>query len=181
MNFTGFVSPLVLRNAVSQLSTHWLCWDKKAKGFWIRDMPKECINEENCISKYGWDFFISGMQFETFIVAFAKWYQKKHNKPVMCGVGIRTNESFNRFRTIVSLRKETWKDYGWTTLVQNEENLPIYNFIRFMIGRQEIFGLLLHDLILNIMRLYELFYKAGLSIHEARICQPYGDDQRKGA
>lgn len=29
-------------------------------------------------------------------------------------------------------------------------------------------------------KLYELLYKSGLSIHEARICQPYGDDQRKG-
>ncbi|MGC3362596.1 phosphoadenosine phosphosulfate reductase, partial [Enterococcus faecalis] len=88
----------------------------------------DCVNEDNYLSKYGWDFFINDMQFETFIVAFAKWYQKKHNKPVMCGVGIRTNESFNRFRTIVSLRKEKWEDYSWTTLIQNSLNLPIYNF-----------------------------------------------------
>jgi predicted phosphoadenosine phosphosulfate sulfurtransferase len=29
-------------------------------------------------------------------------------------------------------------------------------------------------------KLYELMYKAGLSIHQQRICQPYGDDQRRG-
>jgi predicted phosphoadenosine phosphosulfate sulfurtransferase len=28
--------------------------------------------------------------------------------------------------------------------------------------------------------LYDRMYQAGLSIHQARICQPYGDDQRKG-
>ena len=28
--------------------------------------------------------------------------------------------------------------------------------------------------------IYELMYKNGLSIHEQRLCQPYGDDQRNG-
>ena len=45
--------PLVLRNAVSQLSIHWICWDKRQKEFWIRDMPKKCINETNYLTKYG--------------------------------------------------------------------------------------------------------------------------------
>lgn len=29
-------------------------------------------------------------------------------------------------------------------------------------------------------RLYDLMHKAGLTPHQMRICQPYGDDQRKG-
>jgi predicted phosphoadenosine phosphosulfate sulfurtransferase len=29
-------------------------------------------------------------------------------------------------------------------------------------------------------RLYDRMHQAGLSIHQMRICQPYGDDQRKG-
>lgn len=172
--------PLVLRNSVSQLSTHWLCWDKRQKEFWIRDMPKDCINEENYLSKYGWDFFISGMQFETFIVSFAKWYQKKHDKPVMCGVAIRTNESFNRFRAIVSLRKEKWKDCNWTTRVQTPWNLPIYNFYPIYDWETRDIWIAVSKFDLKYNKLYELLYKSGLSIHEARICQPYGDDQRKG-
>ncbi|MDK4500901.1 DUF3440 domain-containing protein [Fusobacterium necrophorum] len=172
--------PLVLRNSVSQLSTHWLCWDKRQKEFWIRDMPKDCINEENYLSKYGWDFFISGMQFETFIVSFAKWYQKNHDKPVMCGVAIRTNESFNRFRAIVSLRKEKWKDCNWTTRVQTPWNLPIYNFYPIYDWETRDIWIAVSKFDLKYNKLYELLYKSGLSIHEARICQPYGDDQRKG-
>ena len=143
-------------------------------------MPDVCINEENYLLKYGWDFFIRGMQFETFIAAFAKWYQKNHDKPVMCGVGIRTNESFNRFRTIVSLRKEKWKEYNWTTLVQTELNLPIYNFYPIYDWQTRDIWIAVSKLDLKYNRLYEIFYKSGLSIHEARICQPYGDDQRKG-
>jgi predicted phosphoadenosine phosphosulfate sulfurtransferase len=29
-------------------------------------------------------------------------------------------------------------------------------------------------------RLYDLMHRAGLTIHQMRICQPYGDDQRRG-
>src|SRR5690606_1693690 len=29
-------------------------------------------------------------------------------------------------------------------------------------------------------RLYDRMHQAGLTIHQARICQPYGDDQRRG-
>ena len=29
-------------------------------------------------------------------------------------------------------------------------------------------------------KLYDLMHKAGLTIHQQRICQPYGDDQRRG-
>ena len=29
-------------------------------------------------------------------------------------------------------------------------------------------------------QVYELMYKNGLSIHEQRLCQPYGDDQKNG-
>ena len=33
---------------------------------------------------------------------------------------------------------------------------------------------------LDMNNIYELMYKNGLSIHEQRLCQPYGDDQRNG-
>lgn len=172
--------PLVLRNAVSQLSTHWFCWNKRQKELWIRDMPDDCVNEDNYLSKYGWDWFEKGMQFETFIMAFAEWYQKKQQKEVMCGVGIRSNESFNRFRTIVSLTKTTWHDMQWTTLIKTEENLPIYNFYPIYDWQTRDIWIAVAKFDLKYNELYELLYKAGVSIHEARICQPYGDDQRKG-
>ena len=172
--------PLILRNSVSQFSTHWMCWDRRQKDLWIHNLPEDCINEDNYLKRYGWDFFISGMQFETFIVLFAKWYQKKHNKPVMCGVGIRSNESFNRFRTIISQKKETWKKQQWTTLIQTDQHLPIYNFYPIYDWQTRDIWIAVANLNLKYNRIYDLFYKSGLSIHEARVCQPYGDDQRKG-
>ena len=40
--------PLSLRNAVSILQPKWICWDKKDKNKWVREMPENVINEYNC-------------------------------------------------------------------------------------------------------------------------------------
>ncbi len=72
--------------------------------------------------------------------------------------------------------KQTYKGHRFTTMV--EENLynayPIYDWktqdiwtYHAKTGRPY-----------NI--LYDAMHKAGLSIHQMRICQPYGDDQRRG-
>lgn len=68
--------PISLRNAVSILQPKWICWDKKDKDKWVRDMPdnKWVIKEENC----PWDWFRHGMEFEEFIVLFAEWYSQQH-------------------------------------------------------------------------------------------------------
>ena len=31
--------PIHLRNSVSQLQPHWLCWDPDAKDLWVRELP----------------------------------------------------------------------------------------------------------------------------------------------
>ena len=172
--------PISLRNAVSVIQPKWICWDKNDKDKWVRDMPKNklVINEDNC----PWDWFNRGMEFEQFIVDFAVWYQKEHNSTVGCGIGIRSDESLNRFRTIISDRKVRYKDYGWTTQLKISQSkwLDLYNFFPLYDWRTEdVWGVVSkYDLKFN--EIYELMYKNGLSIHEQRLCQPYGDDQRSG-
>ena len=48
-------------------------------------------------------FFHKGMEFEEFIELFGEWYS--NGKKTGCFVGIRTDESLNRFRTIASNKK----------------------------------------------------------------------------
>src|SRR5690606_34122870 len=95
--------PLSLRNAVSIIQPKWICWDKADKKKWVRDMPKkpDVIHERNMPAEWA-KWFEHGMEFEDFILFFAKWYNEKHGGITGCGIGIRTNESLNRFRTIVS-------------------------------------------------------------------------------
>lgn len=172
--------PLSLRNAVSVIQPKWICWDKKDQDKWVRKMPKNkwLINEDNC----SWDWFQRGMEFEQFIVDFAVWYQRKHGTKVGCGIGIRSDESLNRFRTIISDKKVRYKEYGWTTQLRINQNkwVEVYNFFPLYDWRVEDIWGAVAKLDLKFNSVYELMYKNGLSIYEQRLCQPYGDDQRNG-
>ena len=163
--------PLHLRNAVSQLQPHWLCWDPEQRDAWIRDIPlrNDVIHDESYFP-----FFRRGMEFEEFTPLFADWFAD--GARTCCLVGIRADESLNRFRTIRNEEKETWKGCMWTTRMSEHvfNAYPIYDWktedIWIANGREGW----------DYNRVYDLMHLAGLSVHQMRLCQPYGDDQRKG-
>jgi predicted phosphoadenosine phosphosulfate sulfurtransferase len=160
--------PISLRNAVSQYQPKWICWEPKKKSEWIREPPKMAITDQDYFP-----FYRYAMEFEEFTPAFGKWYAKE--QLCACFVGIRADESLNRYRTIVR-DKNKFMDRGFTTWCgEGLFNIyPIYDWrtkdIWIYNGRFKK----------PYNKLYDLMDKAGLSIHQARICQPYGDDQRKG-
>ena len=84
--------PLHLRNAVSVFEPFWLCWDAEKKEDWIRQAPKNAITDINYFP-----FFRVGMEFEEFVPEFGEWYSQ--GKTTACLVGIRADESLNRYRT----------------------------------------------------------------------------------
>lgn len=162
--------PIHLRNAVSVYSPFWLCWDKRAKPAWIRNPPKDGITNEKVFP-----FFHEGMEFEEFVPLFGEWYSK--GKSTACLVGIRADESLNRFRTISSKTKTTYKGLQWTTKVTDHvyNVYPIYDW-----KTQDVWIYHAKNPKKPYNKLYDYMHKAGLTIHQQRICQPYGDDQRKG-
>lgn len=162
--------PIHLRNSVSVYETHWICWDKDKKDAWIREPPKDSIIDESYFP-----FFHKGMEFEEFDVLFGKWYSQ--GKKTACFIGIRANESLNRFRTIASKTKVMFNNKQWTTEIgENLYNIyPIYDWTT-----QDIWVYHYKNKDKPHNPLYDLMYKAGLTISQMRICQPYGDDQRKG-
>lgn len=162
--------PIHLRNAVSVFETHWKCWDQSAIKMWIRDFPKMAIIDYDYFP-----FFHDGMEFEEFVPEFGKWYAQ--GEDCACFVGIRADESLNRFRTISSKSKIKKHEKQFTTLVcDNVYNIyPIYDW-----KTQDIWIYHYKNKSLPHNRLYDLMHLAGLSIHQMRICQPYGDDQRRG-
>jgi len=161
--------PIHLRNAVSAFQPHWICWDVVKQQDWVRELPKEAISETSYFP-----FFRIGMEFEEFVPEFGKWYGK--GKPCGCFVGIRCDESLNRFRTIANKNKCSLDGKQYTTWIGDGvfNVYPIYDW-----KTQDIWVYSAkHQTPYN--RLYDRMHQAGLSIHQMRICQPYGDDQRKG-
>lgn len=162
--------PIALRNAVSVYEPKWMCWDPVSKSSWVREPNKKSIVDENFFP-----FFERGMEFEDFVPKFGEWYS--NGKPTACLVGIRSDESLNRYRTISSKKKKTFGGRCWTTQIYGTNVFnayPIYDWRTEDIWR--FFGKtkLAHN------KLYDVMHQAGLTIHQQRICQPYGDDQRKG-
>ena len=166
--------PMHLRNAASNYEPWWLCWDKEKKDLWVRSIPKVAISDE----KY-FPFFNSGMEFEEFIVLFAEWYSAGENTAVF--VGIRADESLNRYRTVASpvfLRnKEMFQNKPWTTKVTGTSYnaYPIYDWKTSDIW---LYHKKFKDKPHN--KIYDLMWQAGVSPAKQRLCQPYGDDQRRG-
>jgi len=175
-NYADFIDPywiclpINLRNSVSVYNPFWCCWEQENKEKWVRELPiYPVINDESFFP-----FYKHRMEFEEFVPIFSTWYSG--GKKTACLVGIRSDESLNRFRTIASGSKTRYKNYQWTTLIdQNTYNAyPIYDWRTediWTCNAKEGF---------DYNKLYDMFYKAGISIHEMRICQPYGDDQRIG-
>ena len=176
--------PLSLRNAVSAIQPKWICWDKKDKEKWVREFPTkrtdiDLITEDTLPE--GWEWFFRGMEFEEFILWFAKWFNEMHGGKTAAGIGIRSDESLNRFRTIISERKERYMNFPWTTRVHiRSKAINCWNFFPLYDWRAEDDWTAVAKLDLAFNPIYELMYKNGLSIYEQRLCQPYGDDQRKG-
>jgi len=162
--------PIHLRNAVSVYEPFWLCWDPDAREAWVREFPADAITN---LSFY--PFFAKGMEFEEFVPEFGEWYAQ--GKACACLVGIRTDESLNRFRTIVQSKKETFNGVRWTSKVTDNcfNVYPIYDWKASDIW---IYHAKNPDKPYN--RLYDLMHRAGLPMGLMRICQPYGDDQRRG-
>jgi predicted phosphoadenosine phosphosulfate sulfurtransferase len=167
--------PIALRNAVSVYEPKWICWEPERQGDWIRQPPEFAITKQSgMFGEQQFDFFHDGMEFEEFVPLFGEWYAQ--GQSCACLVGIRADESLNRFRTIASASKTRFDNKQWTTQVtQNVYNVyPIYDW------NQNDIWIYHAKTGRPFNRLYELMHKAGVAIGNMRICQPYGDDQRRG-
>jgi predicted phosphoadenosine phosphosulfate sulfurtransferase len=164
--------PIHLRNAVSVYEPFWKCWDADAKLSWVRKPPKIAITDEEFFP-----FFKNGMEFEEFVPEFAEWYSDGIGTAFF--VGIRSDESYNRYLTIASSHKTMFDYHRYTTKVC--ENSDSYNFYPLYDWKTEdvwkFFGKNKH---FHHNEVYDKMHLAGLSISQQRLCQPYGDDQRKG-
>lgn len=165
-----FCGELLLRNAVSDFEPKWVCWDESKKDVWVREKPKLASD----LSQY--DFYVPKMEFEELMVIFGEWYSQG---ALTAGfIGIRSDESLHRYRAITSNKSGlTHNGYKWTTRI----NKNLYNAYPIYDWRTEdiwIFHMKNPELPYN--RIYDLMTRAGVKFGDQRLCQPYGDDQKKG-
>lgn len=119
INIEWVCLPLTTTNAVSMYEPYWVTWQPDKKDKWIREIPDSAINIEN--NKYS--FYNLGMSFEEFVLKYAKNQSIEHGKTA-CLLGIRTQESLNRWRAVNRSDITRYKDRTYSVLVIDKT----YNF-----------------------------------------------------
>jgi predicted phosphoadenosine phosphosulfate sulfurtransferase len=163
--------PMLLRNAVTNYEPRWTCWDETKRNLWIRDKPRACKTEAD------YPFAVAGMEFEEFIVLFGEWYGQ--GKKTAGFIGIRAQESLHRYCAIATWEKRglTLNGRRWTTKIVDEvyNIYPIYDWLVEDIWRFHAkYPHLPHN------HIYDKMQMAGVPLSQQRLCQPFGDDQRRG-
>ena len=161
--------PLLLRNAVTTFEPRWTAWDDDKKESWVREKPLLAADETR------YPFYQKNMEFEELVVLFGEWYADK--KTCAGFVGIRADESLNRYRTVAVFDKKMHGGNRYTThVVDDVYNIyPIYDW-----KTEDIWTFHAKFKSLKNNKIYDQMHKAGVPLSQQRLCQPYGDDQKKG-
>ena len=157
--------PITLPCSVSAFDVDWKCWGEADKHKWVRPMPEDdyIVNFEN----HPFDFFIEDMHYDHFWDGFAEWYSQGKSCANM--IGIRTDESLNRFRAILNDKKIMLDGKAWTK--KNTEHTynvyPIFDWKTDDIWS----GCAMFEW--NYNKLYDVFYMAGIPIGSMRVASPF--------
>ena len=164
--------PMSCKTATSMFEQFWIPWECAKKDIWVREMPeyKSVIN----INNHNFDFYKYGMLQEDLYANFGEWYHRfvgKENGKTIGLVGIRSQESLNRWRAVSKERKNLHHNLFWTT--EEKKNIvsayPLYDWtVEDVWTANARFGF-------DYNRLYDLFYYAGLSLSEMRVASPFND------
>jgi predicted phosphoadenosine phosphosulfate sulfurtransferase len=163
--------PLLLRNALTNYEPRWICWDPEKEDIWVREKPEYAKTEKD------YPFCLSGMEFEEFMVLFGEWYGQ--GKKTAAFIGIRADESLHRYCAIATWKKKgrLFNNYRWTTKII-DQCYNIYPIYDWKTEDRWVYHGKFPDKPHN--EIYDKMQMAGVKMSQQRLCQPYGDDQRRG-
>jgi predicted phosphoadenosine phosphosulfate sulfurtransferase len=162
--------PITLPCTVSSYTIDWQCWGEDDKQKWVRPMPENdyIVN----INNHKFDFFKENMNYDDFWDGFGEWYSE--GKRTACLIGIRTDESLNRFRAIMNLNKETLDGKMWTK--RNSKN--VYNVYPIYDWRTKDIWVANAKNEWDYNKLYDVFYKAGVPVNSMRVASPFMSESK---
>lgn len=167
--------PMRLRNALTNYEPQWIAWDPVREADWIRPKPHGCKDVADY--PFLFDDMADGIEFEEFIVMFGRWYGQ--GKPTAGFIGIRAQESLHRYCAIATWEKRDLMLNGWrwtTKIIDQVYNVyPIYDWLTDDIWRYHA-----HHPDKPHNAIYDKMQMAGVPLSDQRLCQPFGDDQRRG-
>jgi len=165
--------PITLPCTVSSYETTYITWGNEDKERWVRPMPNKpyIVNFDN-YKTVGLDFYHENMHDKDFYDLFSKWYSK--GKRCANLIGIRTDESLNRFRAIMNQKKGVYKGQMWTrkNLGNCYNCYPIYDW------KTEDVWIANEKFDWKYNELYDIFWKSGMGIHQMRVASPFMSESK---
>ncbi|MDR1097670.1 MAG: DUF3440 domain-containing protein [Tannerella sp.] len=157
--------PFKVTTCTSMDQTYWRPWDDDCRELWVRELPA------NSMVKKDFPFYHTEMWDSEFYVLFSQWYHfLKNARKTCCLVGIRTQESSHRWRTVYSSKRyHMYRSLKWTRHITKGiyNAYVIYDWLTTDIwtanGR---FGW-------DYNHLYDLYYQAGVPLERQRVASPF--------
>lgn len=163
--------PITLPCTVSSYEVDWQCWGVDDEHRWIRPMPDQDYIVSINNHPFG-DKFVPNMHYDEFWDMFAEWYS--HGKRTANLIGIRTDESLNRFRAIMNDSKETLGGNAWTK--KNTEH--VYNCYPIYDWRTRDIWVANAKFEWDYNKLYDTFYMAGVPVSKMRVASPFMSESK---
>ena len=157
--------PFKVTTCTSMYESYWRPWDPDKRDIWVSKIP------ENCYIAEDFDFYKGSMWDYEFQELFSKWIHKKKNaEKTCCLVGIRTDESLNRWRAIHSDRNyRNYKGINWT-----KEMYPnVFNGYPIFDWKAQDIWVANARFAWDYNKLYDIYHQAGLSIDQMRVASPF--------
>ncbi|MBD8347838.1 DUF3440 domain-containing protein [Dysgonomonas sp. HGC4] len=157
--------PFKVSTCTSMYQMFWRPWDEECKKSWVREIPS------GSYTKKDFPFYNEDMWDYDFYTLFAQWYHRlKKAEKTCCLVGIRTQESLHRWRTIHSNNRYNMYHFRkWTR--QIKENIynayVIYDWLTTDIWTANCRFKWEYN------RLYDLYYQAGVPLEMQRVASPF--------
>ena len=160
--------PMATRTALSSYEMYWYPWDDAKEELWVRKRPDYpyVITIDHPFHHYTYK-----MHQEDLAKQFGRFYKEQHgNQNTVCLLGIRADESLQRYSGIVNKRYgyqgECWiskqfKDVWCAS--------PLYDW-----SNQDVW-VANYRFNYDYNQLYDLYYKAGLKINQMRVASPFND------
>ncbi len=157
--------PFKVPTCTSMFQSWWRPWEESKRDIWVRDMPPGCYTSSD------FSFFNQDLWDYDFHRFFAQWLRMRKKCRRICFlVGIRTQESYNRWRAIYSNRN--FMHFGtlkWSYRIASGvySAYPIFDWKASDIwaanGRFHW----------PYNRLYDLYYQAGIPVGRQRVASPF--------
>lgn len=163
--------PITLPCTVSAYEVDWQCWGEADRARWIRPMPEQeyIVNINN--HPFG-DLFVENMHYDDFWDMFAEWYSQ--GKTTANLIGIRTQESLNRFRAIMNDAKETLHGMQWT----KKNTAHVYNVYPIYDWKTRDIWISNAKFEWDYNKLYDTFYMAGVPVEKMRVASPFMSESK---